>query len=129
VPRDAAAAAAWYRRAAEQGNAEAQLAIAGLYYQGEGVPRNYATALEWFRAAASQGSATAQASIAVMYERGLGVRRDPVVAHAWLSVAADSGDDAARRRLQGFDSALSSAQRVEAEQLKLRLVAALRSGQ
>ena len=91
MPRDAAAAAAWYLRAAEQGNAEAQLAIAGLYYQGEGVPRNYTTALQWFRAAASQGSATAQAAIAVMYERGLGVRRDPVVAHAWLSVAADSG--------------------------------------
>jgi hypothetical protein len=57
------------------------------------------------------------------------VRRDPVVAHAWLSVAADSGDDAARRRLAVFESALSSAQRVEAEQVKHRLVAALRAGQ
>ena len=106
----------------------AQLAIAGLYYQGEGVPLNYEIALQWFRAAAAQGSAAAQAAIAIMYERGLGVRRDPVVAHAWLSVAADSGDDGARQRLSTFAGGLSSAERVQAEQMKHRLVAALRDG-
>jgi TPR repeat protein len=42
VPRDEAQAANWYRRAAEQGYANAQYNLAALYAVGKGVPLNNA---------------------------------------------------------------------------------------
>ena len=41
----------WYRRAAEQGLAEAQLNIGLLYYYGYGVATNHREAVSWFREA------------------------------------------------------------------------------
>ena len=41
VPKDAAEAAKWYRRASEQGNAFAQVNLGGAYAHGEGIPQNY----------------------------------------------------------------------------------------
>ena len=38
VPKDAAQAAQWYRRAADQGDAKAQHSLGVLYEYGEGVP-------------------------------------------------------------------------------------------
>lgn len=47
VPRDEAAAVAWYRRAAEQGLVEAQLDLASSYLFGAGVVRDEAEAAAW----------------------------------------------------------------------------------
>jgi TPR repeat protein len=52
VPQDYAAAAAWYRRAAEQGSVGAQYRIGRLYQYGLGVPKDYAQAMAWYREAA-----------------------------------------------------------------------------
>lgn len=64
VPRDPAAAAALFRRAAE-GADEGYAALGKLHYatalyEGNGVERNEAEAYKWFEAAAAQGSADAQ---------------------------------------------------------------------
>ena len=50
----------WFRKAAEQGNAEAQYRLGLSYYNGEGVPKDYAQAAFWWRKAAEQGEDTAQ---------------------------------------------------------------------
>lgn len=50
-------AAQYYRRAAEQGDAEGQYALAALYAAGEGVPSDVKTARELFERAAQQGHA------------------------------------------------------------------------
>ena len=42
VPQDAAEAVAWYRRAAEQGDARAQYNLGGMYRKGRGVPQDAA---------------------------------------------------------------------------------------
>jgi TPR repeat protein len=47
VPKDEAAAALWYLKAADQGYAAAQLAIARLYRQGKGLPRDLKQAETW----------------------------------------------------------------------------------
>ena len=39
VPKDAVQAVAWYRKAAEQGHADAQSNLGWLYATGEGVPK------------------------------------------------------------------------------------------
>ena len=45
-------AAAWYRRAVEQGHAEAQYNLGVLYAKGQGVPQAYVQAHMWFNLAA-----------------------------------------------------------------------------
>ena len=73
VPQNYAEAAKWYRKAAEQGDALAQLSLGSLYEQGQGVPQNYAEAAKWYRKAAEQGDALAQLSLGSLYEQGQGV--------------------------------------------------------
>ena len=45
----------WYRKAADQGLAQAQFSLGVMYDQGRGMPKKVAKALSWFRKAAAQG--------------------------------------------------------------------------
>jgi hypothetical protein len=55
VPQNDAEAVNWWRKAAEQGLANAQHNIGISYAQGQGVPQNYVNAYMWFNLAAAQG--------------------------------------------------------------------------
>lgn len=46
----------WYKKAAEQGNDEAQDMLGDFYYYGNGVEKDLAKALEWYKKAADQGN-------------------------------------------------------------------------
>jgi TPR repeat protein len=59
VPRNAVEAARWYRKAAEQGNANGQRHLATLYEKGVGVPRDAVLAMMWAILAAEQDDADA----------------------------------------------------------------------
>ena len=50
----------WFRKAAEQGYANAQFHLGHMYELGWGVDRNDSTTVEWYRKAAEQGYANAQ---------------------------------------------------------------------
>ena len=91
--RNAVRAAYWYRRAAEQGHAEAQYSLGFMYVNGE----DDAQALIWFRKAAEQGDARSQALLGGMYHQGQGVPRDDLQAYAWFSLAAAQGNATAKR--------------------------------
>ena len=54
VPQDYAEAVRWYRRAAEQGDADAQFNLGVMYGKGQGVPQDYVATLMWFNLAASR---------------------------------------------------------------------------
>lgn len=54
VPQDDAAAATWYRKAAEQGDGNAQFNLGVLYQAGQGVPQGYVQAYTWFHLAAAR---------------------------------------------------------------------------
>lgn len=56
-------AAAWFRRAAEQGDMNAQRSLGYMYAKGEGVPQNDAEALIWLRKAAEQGDLYSQRAL------------------------------------------------------------------
>ncbi|MEE8172908.1 MAG: tetratricopeptide repeat protein [Alphaproteobacteria bacterium] len=90
VPRDAALALVWYRRAAAQGDALAEFHIGSLYERGVGVARDYTEAAVWYRRASDRGNASAQAALAYLYDRGLGVARDFAEAEALYSQASAS---------------------------------------
>ena len=55
VPQDYAEALKWYRMAAEQGNADAQLNVGQIYWLGKGVSEDYVLAYMWLDLAANQG--------------------------------------------------------------------------
>ncbi len=92
APRNDAEAAAWFRKAADQGYAPAQHNLAVLYNLGRGVPQNYTMAATWFRKAASQGDSSAQGNLGVMYYYGKGVLQDYAAAAFWFRKAVVQGD-------------------------------------
>ena len=99
VRRDWMQAAAWSRRAAEQGHVGGQFNLACFYELGRGVPKDLVQAVEWYRRSAEQGFVMAQYNLALCYENGTGVPRDEAQAAAWYLKAARQGDPDAQYRL------------------------------
>ena len=96
VIQDYAAAAKWYRLAANQGNPEGQNSLGELYEAGQGVKRDEVQAAQWYRKAADQGNVGGEYNLAVLYEFGRGVPKDPAQAGGWFGLAADQGDGLAQ---------------------------------
>ncbi|MBS0362404.1 MAG: SEL1-like repeat protein, partial [Proteobacteria bacterium] len=61
-PADPAAAAQWFRKAAERGVVDSQFNLGLLYQSGSGVPRDPVQAYKWFLVAANAGDGEARAS-------------------------------------------------------------------
>ena len=91
----------FFREAADQGNAVAQLNLGAVYEFGRGVSQDDGQAVAWYLKAANQGNADAQASLGSMYRNGRGVRQDDKQAVAWYRKAADQGNTRAQVNL-GF---------------------------
>ena|SRR3990170_4178951 len=58
------------RKAADQGDAEAQYSLGIAYAEGRGVPQDSAEALKWLREAADQGLGLAQCVLGHCYQEG-----------------------------------------------------------
>ena len=56
-------AAAWLRRAADQGHAQAQYTLGLMYLKGSGVAKDEQEAVVWIRRAADQGLVQAKAAL------------------------------------------------------------------
>jgi hypothetical protein len=63
VVKNEAEAAKLFRKAAEQGHAEAQSALGVCYYNGEGVVKNDSLAYQWFLLASANGNETAKVNV------------------------------------------------------------------
>jgi S1-C subfamily serine protease len=61
--KDDVEAVNWYRKAAEQGFADAQYNLGVMYSKGDGVPKDYVESYKWRVLAASQGDETAKKSV------------------------------------------------------------------
>lgn len=91
VQQDFAAAANFFRQAADQGDDHARAFLGTMYYQGKGVPQNYVTAFDLTKSAAERRHVDAQHNVGVMYEIGQGVPQDFATATTWFRKAADQG--------------------------------------
>ena len=87
VPQSDTEAVKWLRKAAAQGDADAQFNLGLMYDMGEGVPENDAEAVHWFRKAAEQGDADAQFYLGRIYFLGEGVTEDFTLAYKWFNLA------------------------------------------
>ena len=108
----------WYRKAADQGYAPAQVNLGALYAEGHGVSQDFQEALAWYQKAANQGYALAQFNLGVMCITGQGgISRDSVMAYVWFSRAAIQGDEDARQAQKQVAAELTTAQKIRATQL------------
>lgn len=81
----------WYRKAAENGDAEAQKKLAGQCNW----ERKYDEAERWWTMAAEQGDIEAQIRLAKEYYKGYGLKQDYDKAMFWWEKAAENGDQEA----------------------------------
>ena len=88
--RDYMAALQLLRPLAESGNPDAQINLANMYFDGNGVPQNYAEGVKLYLAAAEKGSADARIALGFLYEYGDAVPRDYVQAYKWFDLAGAS---------------------------------------
>ena len=76
---------------AENGDAEAQFNLAGMYAKGYGVVMDEKKSFDWYKKSAEQGHAKAQYNLGVMYLIGSGVTKSLSDAKHWLRLAYDNG--------------------------------------
>ena len=79
------------RAGADKGEVEAQLRLAAVYANGEGVAKDPKKAVALYRKAAEQGSARGQCLLGLAYVDGVGVKKDLAEGVRWLRKAADQG--------------------------------------
>ena len=101
----------WYIKAAEMGNADAQVNLGCFYHFGTAVPQDlsvedrHAKALEWFTKAAAQGHAGAQylTANALYNNRGappnMTAKDRQAQALYWYKKSAEQGDEGAKEEL------------------------------
>jgi len=64
----------WLKKAAEQGNAAAQMNIAWMYQNGFGVEKDYTEAIKWFQKVSDQELSDTQSHPALLHKRMLKMR-------------------------------------------------------
>jgi TPR repeat protein len=92
IQLDAAEAARWYRRSADQDYGEAQFALAQAYAFGRGVASDKDESLRWLRRAAVNNFSPAQLSLAKLLDEGRGMPKNFEEATIWVNRAAELGD-------------------------------------
>ena len=90
--KDYESAIYWFKKAAENGNSQAQQRIGWCYYKGHGVEKDYSKAVYWYQKAAEAGVSDAQFRLAIRYYNGEGVEKDLSKAVYWWQKAADAGN-------------------------------------
>jgi TPR repeat protein len=100
----------WYRLAAEQGDAGAQLSLGVMYDNGEGVAKNDAEAVKWYRKAAEQGHAMAQSTLGTRYMNGEGIAENYVLGHMWMNLSRAQGNKTASENMKILVSRMTEEQ-------------------
>ena len=81
----------WYRKSAEQGFVDAQLALGLCYSDGLGTEQSDEKAVFWYRKSADAGNAVGQCAVGKCYMNGKGVNRSPIDAVDWFRKSAEQG--------------------------------------
>lgn len=94
--------------AAEEGNPEAMVNVAFMYYCGLHFEKDHKEAAKWYEKAANMNHVNAQFSLGTLYENGEGVARNLEKAYYWYSLAAKQGDKDAERLKNDLEKRLSA---------------------
>ncbi|CAM0134790.1 hypothetical protein VKS41_000655 [Umbelopsis sp. WA50703] len=109
---DAEQSIIWYKRAADQGIPEAELAVSGWYLTGaEGVlQQSDDEAYHWARKAAEKGDAVGEFTVGYFTEIGIGTKPDLEEAKRWYMLAMSRGNRRAMERLKELKRAADRTQ-------------------
>ena len=78
---------------AEQGNAEYQIRLGMIYYEGKDIRQNTVASRKMFQKAANQGDIYGQGMLGYFYEKGLGgLRRNRAAAKELYGKVCDKGN-------------------------------------
>jgi len=99
-------AVAWFRKAADAGNASGMNWMGAMYENGRGgFPKGDAQAVAWYRKAADASEAWGMHNLGVMYANGRGgLPKDVAQAIAWFRKAAELGNTSAQQALQRLEN-------------------------
>jgi TPR repeat protein len=92
VSRNDLNAVDYFRRSAELGYPQAQVALGYFYETGSVVTQDSQQAADWYKKAARQDDRLADWLLGRLYYTGSGVPRDLNAAESWLQKAANQGD-------------------------------------
>jgi TPR repeat protein len=101
VEQDDEAAARFYSRAADHGEAEGMYYLGLCFFQGLGVPQNFEHAALWHQKGAAEGHVGAQSNLGFMYMEGHGMTQNFEKGLALLRQAAAANDTTALNNLAG----------------------------
>jgi TPR repeat protein len=106
----------WFRKAAAQGDPNAQNCLGQMFEDGEGVQQDYTEAAKWYRMAAEHvpdfgGAGQGRNNLGLLYLNGDGVPKDFVQAYMWFRLTGD------QTNLPYAKAQMTPAQIVEAEQM------------
>ncbi|MBE7190754.1 tetratricopeptide repeat protein, partial [Jatrophihabitans endophyticus] len=110
VPKDLAAAIAWYEAAAQMGHPVAQFNLAALVMTGRGTERDVGRALFWYEKAAERNFSEAQVALAQIHGAGRDVPRDLDLARHWCERASRTGNPTAVQLLKAIDEQIRAAE-------------------
>lgn len=108
VKRNPHRAAAYYKKSALNGFADAQYRLGHMYLTGQDIQRDAAQAERWLTKAADQGVAAAQTHLGKAYLDGNVLKKDELKARRYLYLARDQGVEDAQKlleRIPGYDQA------------------------
>jgi TPR repeat protein len=89
VDKNVREAVKWWKKAAAQGNPEAEYELGIAHHEGlGGLAKSDKKALEWFRKAAEHGEPRAELNVGIAYYNGIGVEKDVTEAMKWFQLAA-----------------------------------------
>ncbi|KAJ2957265.1 hypothetical protein NQZ79_g7005 [Umbelopsis isabellina] len=114
---DAEQSIKWYKKAADQGIPEAELAVSGWYLTGaEGVlQQSDDEAYQWARKAAEKGDAVGEFTVGYFTEIGIGTKSDLEEAKRWYMLAMSRGNRRAMDRLKELKKAADRTQQDDHE--------------
>ena len=85
-------AVAWWKTAAEEGDASAMTSLGQCYLLGEGVHKDKRKGIEWIRKSAELGNPAAQITLGICYKVGDGVKKNYKEAVKWIRQSAEQGN-------------------------------------
>ena len=92
-----------YRKAAEQGSPEGQMALGSMYRFGKGVEKDYAEAIRLYRKSAEQGISTSLFFLGEMYDNGVGVKQNKAKAKELFKKSCEQGTKEACKALKSYN--------------------------
>jgi len=116
----------WLNKAAEQGNPEADLLLALVYYSGDAVAQDFSRAKQSFQRAARGGKFTAYIGLGRMALGGLGEPVNLKKAYAYFSLAnRNTKGEVGAKEMQAVGEKLSAQEKMQALEMARQLSGAV----